>query len=235
MLFDITLSSPTPKSFRAAKVEGMFDVPHAEEQRVRLAGDIPLESLGDWSVGAIVGASGAGKSSVATEVFGPDVVKGFDWREDCLLDDFGPDLTPKEIVLALSSVGLSSPPVWLRPYRVLSTGQKFRADLARALIENKGVVVYDEFTSVVDRQVAKATSVSVAKHVRRYNRRFVGVSCHKDILPWLEPDWVFDVDTMDFSKERLRRPELRIEIREGKRTDWPRFRGICSQPCDVAA
>ena len=51
-----------------------------------------------------------------------------------------------------AQVGLGDVPTWLRPYRVLSTGQQFRANLARVLCEAPARVVIDEFTSVVDRK-----------------------------------------------------------------------------------
>ena len=30
------------------------------------------------------------------------------------------------------------------------------------------------------------------------DKQFVAVSCHYDILDWLEPDWVYDTDKMEF-------------------------------------
>lgn len=86
-------------------------------------------------------------------------------------------------------------PVWLKPYNVLSNGEKMRVDLARALLE-KDFVVFDEFTSVVDRQVAKVACIAVNKAVKKTNKKFIAVSCHKDIIEWLQPDWIFDTDTM---------------------------------------
>lgn len=56
---------------------------------------------------------------------------------------------------ALSSVGLGSVPAWLRPYHVLSEGEKFRAMMARVICDAPRQVVIDEFRSVVDRQIAK--------------------------------------------------------------------------------
>ena len=70
-----------------------------------------------------------------------------------------------------------------------------RVDLARALLE-KDFVCFDEFTSVVDRQVAQTSCLAVSKAVRKLNKKFVAVSCHYDILEWLQPDWVFDANTM---------------------------------------
>lgn len=70
-----------------------------------------------------------------------------------------------------------------------------RVDLARALLE-KDFVVFDEFTSVVDRTVAKTACIAINKAVKRTKKKFVAVSCHYDILEWLCPDWVFDTNTM---------------------------------------
>ena len=39
----------------------------------------------------------------------------------------------KDIVALLSAVGFASPPAWLRPFHVLSTGQQFRVTLALLL------------------------------------------------------------------------------------------------------
>ena len=96
----------------------------------------------------------------------------------------------------LSAVGFSSPPAWVRPHRVLSNGERFRCDLARALLLDRELVVFDEFTSVVDRQVARVASACVGKAVRQGRsrcKRFVAVTCHYDVLEWLEPDWVLDM------------------------------------------
>jgi GNAT superfamily N-acetyltransferase len=108
---------------------------------------------------------------------------------------------------------------------VLSTGQQHRADLARALTAGGDLVVVDEFTSVVDRIVAKSMSVAVARHVRRSGSRFVAVTCHKDILPWLEADWAYDLDTETLTWGSDHRPPIRLTIHEGSRKAWTVFRG----------
>lgn len=236
MKVDFTLTTPTPSGFRAAKVIGIFDVPKADTQKFHVVADLPIEDR-DWSIGAIVGASGSGKSSIARHLW-PDATftsGDHEWAADCLLDDFPSNLTPDEVISYLTAVGFSSPPAWLRPYHVLSTGQKFRADLALTLALGKrepasesdtaaSPLVFDEYTSTVDRTVAKAVSVAVAKHVRRSSQKFVAVSCHKDFLAWLEPDWYYDTDSGKFTWGCLQRPSVRLEVREGSREAWRLFR-----------
>jgi hypothetical protein len=107
-------------------------------------------------------------------------------------------------------------PSWLRPYPVLSNGEKFRADLARIICEAPARVVVDEFTSVVDRQIARSARWR-SRRRGAHRRPGVLLSCHYDIIDWLEPDWVFDTATGKFAGRGLwRRP--RIESSFGRRT-----------------
>lgn len=232
---ELVRSTPIPNTFRVAKVQGMFDIPRRDASENLIHADLPLEQR-DWQIGLITGASGSGKSSIARELW-PDVstAGSYSWTSDSLLDDFPDEMTPKQITDLLVSVGLSSSPVWLLPQRVLSTGQQFRADLARALASEDSPVVFDEFTSTVDRTVAKATSVAVSKHVRRSSSQFVAVTCHKDVEPWLQPDWVFDTDRSEFRWGSVQpRPAITLEIRAGLRSAWPTFSGHHYLSRDIA-
>lgn len=98
----------------------------------------------------------------------------------------------------LSSVGLASVPSWLKSYHVLSNGEKMRCDLARAILSKEKLFVFDEFTSVVDRNVAKIGSFAMQKAIRKTDKQFIAVTCHYDVEDWLLPDWVFDTNTMAF-------------------------------------
>jgi GNAT superfamily N-acetyltransferase len=82
-------------------------------------------------------------------------------------------------------------------------------DLARRLLELPDPILCDEFTSVVDRQVAKIGAHAVQKYVRKHNRKFVAVSCHYDIIDRLQPDWVFEPAIMAFARRSLQqRPKI---------------------------
>ena len=106
-----------------------------------------------------------------------------------------PKANLKDIERMFYTVGFGSVPSWLKPYNVLSNGEQMRVDLARALLENE-LICFDEFTSVVDRDVAKTTCIAINKAIKRTGKQFVAVTCHYDVLDWLEPDWVFDTNTM---------------------------------------
>ena len=69
------------------------------------------------------------------------------------------------------------------------------------------MVAFDEFTSVVDRTVAKVCSAAIAKGIRQGHIpcRFVAVTCHYDVAEWLEPDWVLDMATGEMDTYIARR------------------------------
>ena len=106
--------------------------------------------------------------------------------------------TINEITNTFNSVGLGSVTSWLKPYHVLSNGEKMRVNLAYNLLSNTDLIVFDEFTSVVDRDIAKTTSLAVQKNIRRTNKKFIAISCHFDIINWLMPDWVYNTDDGSF-------------------------------------
>ncbi|TMI98456.1 MAG: ABC transporter ATP-binding protein [Alphaproteobacteria bacterium] len=212
------------RSPRVMQLEGMFDVPPAAKSALTWQVNLPLDEK-PWNVGLIVGPSGCGKSTVAREMFGDAYTVGFDWPADrALLDGFPAELSIKDVTLLLSSVGFSSPPSWVRPFHVLSNGEQFRATLARALATKSDLCVFDEFTSVVDRTVGRIGSAAVAKAVRRRKGKFVAVTCHDDVLEWLDPDWVYSPVDNSFQWRLLRRrPPIELEICRVHHSTWALF------------
>lgn len=181
---DIVVESPVHDSFRVQQVAGMFDVPIAEKSVERFQVELPSNDE-DWSVGLIVGPSGSGKSTVASHSFSKELYQSEAWPAGkAVIDCFG-DIPVREVVNLFTAVGFSSPPSWIKPFSVLSCGEQFRCDLARALAagfteksdgNEKPLVVFDEFTSVVDRNVAKICSAAIAKGIRRGS---FGVCCER--------------------------------------------------------
>jgi energy-coupling factor transporter ATP-binding protein EcfA2 len=172
----------------------------------------------------IVGPSGAGKSTILNHQFGNETM--VDWGNQSVIDDFSADNKIDEIAAACSAVGFNTIPAWLRPYGVLSNGEKFRVTLARLLLDtpNDTPIVIDEFTSVVDRQVAAIGANAVQKWVRKQDRQFVAATCHYDVIDWLQPDWVIDAAKREFSWRSVQpRPKINIEIRSVPYDTWRLF------------
>lgn len=218
---DLLVSSKLSTSMRARQVCSMYDVPPREMCELRWSGDVPIDSR-PWNVGLIVGPSGSGKTSLMRDLF--DAPPRFEWGAPSVLDDFHEGATLSEITKACGAVGFNTIPAWLRPFAVLSNGEKFRVDLARRLLEVADPVVVDEFTSVVDRQVARIGSHAVQKWARRDDRKFVAVSCHYDIVDWLQPDWVLEPATMTFSWRSVQpRPTINAYIKRVPYSTWGMF------------
>jgi GNAT superfamily N-acetyltransferase len=106
-----------------------------------------------------------------------------------------------------------------------SNGEQFRVTLARALAEDRDLFVIDEFTSVVDRTVAQIGSYAVAKAVRRSGKKMVALSCHYDVIDWLQPDWIYEPAGNLFTWRSLhRRPAIPITIQRVDRSAWDIFK-----------
>lgn len=220
----IERSSQVIRSGRVLQLEGMFDVSPTENSKLEWNVSLPLQEK-SWNVGLIVGPSGCGKSTIAKELFEDAYSKGYKWDDKkALIDCFPLNMSVKEITLLLSSVGFSSPPSWLRPFSVLSNGEQFRANIARTLAENSDFAVVDEFTSVIDRTVAKIGSTAIQKTVRKRNGKFIAVSCHYDIEEWLDPDWVYEPAINKFTWRLLRhRPPIELQICRVPSSAWKIF------------
>ncbi len=216
-------SSTIKRTPRVLQLEGLFEVTPSPTSEVKWKADIPIDDF-DWNIGVIVGPSGSGKSTLAHELFSEKLQQEFEWDpEFSIVDSFPKEMGIKDITGLLSSVGFSSPPSWLRPFHVLSNGEQFRVNIARGLAESPDLLVVDEFTSVVDRTVAQIGSAAIAKAVRRKKQKFVAVSCHYDILEWLQPDWVYDPSTSRFARDCLRRPQISLDVRPVPNNYWEIF------------
>lgn len=196
MKFNITKETKPEETFRVSSVLNSFDL-SIDKVKEHFEGNIDIEDK-EWNIGLIVGSSGTGKSTIAKELFPDTYIFEQTYTEGSVIDDMPKGKSVKEITKAFTSVGFASPPSWLKPYSVLSNGEKMRCDLAKSILEEKEIVVFDEFTSVVNREVAKTGSFAIQKAIRKLNKKFVAVGCHSDIIEWLQPDWIYNTDEQRF-------------------------------------
>lgn len=208
--------SPVYKSFRAESIRSMFNVTGDQGSRHEVDVDCPIDDS-DWKIGIIVGPSGSGKTSIGKRLWsGSCLHDSFQWDPGKpLIDDIAPGADLAKVTGALSSVGLGTVPSWLRPYQVLSMGERFRADMARILLSSPNQIIIDEFTSVVDRQIAQVGALAFSKSWKKTKGQCILLSCHYDIIEWVEPDWVLDTKYWEFQRGSLwRRPEIKLDIYE---------------------
>lgn len=170
-----------------------------------------------YQLGLIVGPSGSGKSILLSHFGQPDPI---DWLPNKSVASHFDSVQDAQNKLA--AVGLNSIPVWMKPYQVLSTGEKFRADLARRL--RSGAVI-DEFTSVVDRHVALAASAAMRRHIDRHRLSHITIAtCHYDVIRNLQPDWIYNTLTSVLdARGRVRRPRIHLEIYRCSYRAWKLF------------
>lgn len=184
----------------------------------------PIPELPNEGIVLLCGTSGSGKSTILKHYFGEVCVE---FGEAPLYQEFS---TPEKAEQLLIACGLRSIPVWRRPFSTLSNGEKHRAECAKAL--DIGIGVIDEFTSVVDRDTAKALSYAMQKHYRGCGmKRLVIASCHHDIVEWLNPDHLYDTDTHEWRDTGLPRgclwrPPIAITVRSESESEnvWEIFR-----------
>lgn len=224
--FDIIKQVTPKKTFRVASIIGTFDL-QTENIKEHFQGNVDIPN--DWQIGLIVGNSGTGKTTISKHLFPDSYITSFEYNAESVLDDMPKNCSVEQISKAFNSVGFSSPPSWLKPYSVLSNGEKMRCDLARAILSDNDLFVFDEFTSVVDRNVAKIGSFAMQKAIRKTNKKFIAVGCHFDVEDWLLPDWVFDTNTMTFricEGQKKNRPNCEFKIFETSRKSfyWEMFR-----------
>ena len=166
--FDIVKEVHPDNTFRVNSIVNNFDL-DVEHIHEHFTGNIDIENA-EWNVGLIVGSSGTGKSTIAKECFGDAYIRGYVYSAKAVIDDMPKEKSVKDVEKTFTSVGFASPPSWLKPYDVLSNGEKMRVDLARSILEERDIVVFDEFTSVVNREVAKTSSYAISKAVRKQGK-----------------------------------------------------------------
>ena len=229
--YEVVLRSPVATSFRATKAANSLDIDQAKkaEHRLVIAG---ADLTSPYNIGLIVGSSGSGKTTLARQIYGEDCFTEILDPALPVIDQFPASFSYDDCAAALAGMGLTAVVCWIRPAATLSNGQRARAEaalqMARATDAGRPVVL-DEWTSVVDRTVAKVMSHCVQKHARRSGRSVVLLSCHYDVVEWLNPDWIIDCNRQDFADRRglcrsfQRSEQLVFDIKRVGRETWPYF------------
>lgn len=222
--FELTLQSKPHRSFRCQKAADSLDIDVAKKLTHHFKVEADFET--PYNVGLIVGSSGSGKTTLAKHIWGEGALERVLKSDEPVIDQFPKDMKYEDCVRLLTGVGLTHVPCWIRPVYTLSNGQRERAEIALQMATDRDLAVIDEWTSVVDRTVAKVMSHTVQKWARKTDRKVVLASCHYDVIEWLAPDWVIDCNKQVYEdRRRLRcnRPPMRFDIRECDRRSWKNF------------
>lgn len=184
---------------------GKYDLQTREE----IITEIPLFDINElsgfkWNIGLILGNSGSGKSTLLNTL-GEPKKPIYDYSKS-IISQF-PHMSEHDACNLLCSVGLSSVPIWLHKPNELSNGEKARLDLCWILANAKEneLILIDEFTSVVNRECAKSLSFALQRYIREKNLNIILASCHFDIIEWLNPDWVFNLNKQNNDEVEIER------------------------------
>ena len=222
---EIKLSSEITKDVYTDYIQEHFDLQVEDVMSEKIPFNFDIKELSDWNIGLICGGSGSGKTTILKKL-GNIVEPTFD-ESKSLISNFS-SLPPSEAVSLLCSVGLCSVPTWLKPFHVLSNGEMYRARLAKSVYDAKEgeIILVDEFTSVVDRDVAKTMSFAVQKLIRKKNLRIVFASCHYDIIEWLMPNWIYDLNKGGVLEkyDSARRPTIELQMYRTETDTWEMFK-----------
>jgi len=226
--YELTLASPVATSFRATKAANSLDIDAEKKSVHHFKVKADIES--PYSIGLIVGASGSGKTTLAKHIYGEEAFKEMLDPAKPVIEQFPESYSYDDCAAMLCGVGLTSVPCWIRPAYTLSNGQRARAECALQMArEDSKIIVIDEWTSVVDRTVAKVMSHCIQKHARKTGKRIILLSCHYDVIEWLNPDWIIDANKQEYTNRRLlwqdfkRTEQLKFEIREADKSTWHYF------------
>lgn len=226
---EVILESPVSNNFRCKMACDSLDIDINKKSKHHLK-ILNINVPENWNVGLVYGASGSGKTTLAKKIFGDSVfsVKKIN-EEDPIINQLPKDLSYEECASILSGIGLNSVPCWVRPVKTLSNGQRARAEAALLMTQSENIINIDEWTSVVDRTVAKAMSFCIQKFARKHNKKIILLSCHYDVLEWLVPDWLIDCNQQNFQLRQnenfffTERDKLTFEIRKINRDSWKYF------------
>jgi ABC-type lipoprotein export system ATPase subunit/GNAT superfamily N-acetyltransferase len=203
-------------------VSKFYDVAKEDYSLTEIDNNIALPENDNWSIGVIYGDSGCGKTTLLKS-FGE--IKQHHWDDKSIVSNFN-GLSSEEVFSALSATGFNTVPAWLRPFSQLSNGEQFRANLARSIVGNENIILIDEFTSVINRDVAKSASFALQKYARKNNKKIILASCHYDIIEWLNPDWIYNPREGNtiYPRGSLCRPKIELKIFRCKYEAWKLFK-----------
>ena len=177
-----------------------------------ILGPIDIEASGG-NIFFITGTSGSGKSVLLNSLdpaYKSDyldinrIIPGHykysaGWMHDIesdlpMIEYFSQNWGMEKAISALNQAGLSEAFVYLKPYKLLSRGQRYRARLAELALGDAQVWLIDEFGADLDPLTARIVANNLKKHVIKYKRiAFVAAANHMHYLDALRPSRVINL------------------------------------------
>jgi len=178
----------------------------------------------------VTGASGCGKSALLhaldSNKLVPEMRVGYSklelpqsvgWMEDlpddlAIIEYFSQTWGMERSLSALSEAGLAEAFAYVKSYRALSRGQKYRARLAQLNLRDVKVWLLDEFCADLDALTAKIVAHNLRRHVIRNNRiAIIAAANYSHFIDALRPTRVLRL-RQGFGAELLTFQEFKDEL-----------------------
>jgi len=193
---DVAFSTRTDVTERTMAVCEAFGLGVDEAKQFIVFDDFCLEfHKGDLIY--VTGDSGGGKSLLLKafeRFFGDEAIELSSLEIDeneILVEGVGKDV--KEAIEILSLCGLNDAFLFLRRFKELSDGQKYRYKLAKLLDrKEKSVWIVDEFCASLDRVMARIIAFLIQKTARKLGKTVIVATTHQDIIGDFQPDIIID-------------------------------------------
>jgi len=225
---EVILKSDINKEFRCQVAANSLDI-DVEKKSIHHLKVNNVKIPNKWNIGLVYGNSGSGKTTMIKHLFGDKIFNVKLNEDEPIINQLPKKMSYEDCATVLNGIGLNSVPCWIRPLKTLSNGQRARAEAVYLMTKSDDIVFIDEWTSVVDRTVAKAMSLCLYKYAKRNNKKIILCSCHQDVLEWLHPDWMINCNKQKFILPKsedfffTKREQLKFEIKEIDRTSWKYF------------
>jgi ABC-type lipoprotein export system ATPase subunit/GNAT superfamily N-acetyltransferase len=188
--FNIAYETATEITPRTIGVAEAFGLGIDQTQKFILYDNVELQ-IGPTDVVYITGDSGSGKSVLLRALrqdLGEEVTDMADIQPDSekpIIDTVGKNFS--EALELLSKAGLNDAFLFIRRFRELSDGQKYRFKIAKLMESGKQWWIADEFCSVLDRDTARIVAFNLQKIARQMGKAVIVVTTHTDLFEDLKP------------------------------------------------
>jgi len=194
-IVDIAYNTATEITPRTIAVSEAFGLGVDQEQKFVIYDNVELK-IEPKDIVLITGDSGSGKS-VLLKALEKDIrenpeLGGVINITDVVIDEEKPLIetvgrTVEEGLELLSRVGLNDAFLFVRRYRELSDGQRYRYRIAKMIESGAQWWVMDEFCATLDRDTAKIVAFNVQKLARQEGKAVLAATTHTDLFENLKP------------------------------------------------
>ena len=188
--FDIAYETATEPTSRTTAVAEAFGLGIDQAEKFVLYDNVELK-IGSKDIVYITGDSGSGKSVLLRALrkdLGEEAIDMASIQLDSekpIIDVVGRSFG--EGLELLGKAGLSDAFLFVRRFRELSDGQKYRFKIAKLMESDRQWWVADEFCSVLDRDTARVVAFNLQKVARRLGKAVVVATTHGDLFEDLKP------------------------------------------------